>query len=74
MTEVFGLPRERLWVTVFGGSPRFEADDEASAVWRDEIGVAPNRILGLASSSGASEVWSIRASLFPGVSWGPSVH
>jgi alanyl-tRNA synthetase len=47
MTEVFGLPRERLWVTVFGGSPQFEADDEALAVWRDEIGVAPNRILGL---------------------------
>ncbi len=47
MTDVFGLPRERVWVTVFGGSPRFEADEEAFTVWRDEIGVAADRILRL---------------------------
>ena len=47
LTDVFGLPRERLWVSVFGGSSGFEADEEAFTVWRDEIGVAADRILRL---------------------------
>src|SRR3954452_17550343 len=37
-TEVLGLDIARLWVTVH------ETDDEAEAIWRDEIGVAPERI------------------------------
>lgn len=37
LTEVVGLPPERLWVTVF------EDDDEAAAIWLDEIGVDPQR-------------------------------
>src|SRR4051812_1649159 len=37
-TEVLGLDIARLWVTVH------ESDDEAEAIWRDEIGVAPERI------------------------------
>ncbi len=37
LTERFGLPAERLWVTVF------ENDDEAAAIWLDEIGVSPER-------------------------------
>src|SRR6478672_5147254 len=37
-TEVLGLDIGRLWVTVH------ETDDEAEAIWRDEIGVAPERI------------------------------
>jgi alanyl-tRNA synthetase len=37
LTEEIGLPRERLWVTVF------EDDDEAAAIWLDEIGVSPER-------------------------------
>ena len=37
-TEVFGLPRERLVVSVF------ESDDEAYAIWRDRIGVLEARI------------------------------
>ncbi|OIP70971.1 MAG: alanine--tRNA ligase [Oscillatoriales cyanobacterium CG2_30_40_61] len=37
-TKVFELPPERLVVSVF------EEDDEAFAIWRDEIGVAPQRI------------------------------
>ncbi len=37
-TEVFGLPPERLVVSVF------EEDDEAFAIWRDEIGIPAQRI------------------------------
>jgi alanyl-tRNA synthetase len=37
-TEVFGLPPERLVVSVF------EDDDEAYAIWRDKIGVPETRI------------------------------
>ena len=38
LTEVLGLPKERLWVTVH------ISDDEAAAIWVDEIGVDPNRL------------------------------
>ncbi|GER22184.1 alanine--tRNA ligase [Zafaria cholistanensis] len=34
----FGLPQERLWVTVY------HEDDEALAIWRDKIGVPAERI------------------------------
>ena len=37
-TKVFGLPPERLVVSVF------EDDDEAFAMWRDEIGIPAHRI------------------------------
>ncbi|MDR9405910.1 MAG: alanine--tRNA ligase [Spiribacter sp.] len=37
LTVVLELPAERLWVTVF------EDDDEAAAIWLDEIGVDPDR-------------------------------
>lgn len=37
-TEVFGLPPERLVVSVF------RDDDEAFAIWRDKIGIPANRI------------------------------
>ncbi|MBD2019814.1 alanine--tRNA ligase [Leptolyngbya sp. FACHB-36] len=37
-TKVFGLPPERLVVSVF------EDDDEAFALWRDEIGIPAHRI------------------------------
>ncbi len=39
VTEGYGLDPERLWVTVF------ETDDEAAAIWRDEVGVPANRII-----------------------------
>ncbi len=47
ITGVWGVPEDRLWVTVFGGTDRLAADDEAFAIWRDRIGVAPERILRL---------------------------
>ena len=37
LTEKCGLPPEKLWVTVF------RDDDEAAALWLDEIGVDPDR-------------------------------
>jgi alanyl-tRNA synthetase len=37
-TQVFGLPPERLVVSVF------REDEEAYAIWRDKIGVSPQRI------------------------------
>ncbi|MCK5809159.1 alanine--tRNA ligase, partial [bacterium] len=41
LTEVYKLPKERLYVTVF------ETDDEALAIWRDKIGVPEERIFRL---------------------------
>jgi alanyl-tRNA synthetase len=38
VTEGFGLDPEQLWVTVH------LSDDQAEEIWRDEIGVAPDRI------------------------------
>ncbi|HEV2426726.1 MAG TPA: alanine--tRNA ligase, partial [Acidimicrobiales bacterium] len=38
VTEGFGLDPERLWVTVH------VSDDEAAELWRDAVGVAPERI------------------------------
>jgi len=37
-TEVLGIPAERIYVSVF------EEDDEAFALWRDQVGVPPERI------------------------------
>ncbi len=47
ITSVYGLDQDRIWVTVFGGSPAAEADDEAYRLWRDGIGVGEDRILRL---------------------------
>ncbi|MCD5407796.1 alanine--tRNA ligase [Candidatus Bipolaricaulota bacterium] len=41
LTEVLELPKERLWVSVY------EEDDEAYAIWRDVIGIPPERIVRL---------------------------
>ena len=38
LTGEFGLPAERLWVTVF------EEDDEAESIWVDQIGVPTERV------------------------------
>ncbi|MDR5867315.1 alanine--tRNA ligase [Halomonas koreensis] len=37
LTEVLGLPKDKLWVTVH------VSDDEAERIWKDEIGVDPER-------------------------------
>ncbi|MHB1912861.1 MAG: alanine--tRNA ligase, partial [Acidimicrobiales bacterium] len=38
VTEALGLDGERVWVSVY------EQDDEAEAIWRDAIGVPPERV------------------------------
>jgi len=40
-TSVLGMPAERIWVTIY------PTDDEARAVWRDEVGVPEARIVSL---------------------------
>ena len=37
LTETLGLPKERLWITVH------HSDDEAEKIWKEEIGVDPER-------------------------------
>ena len=39
LTAEMGLPKEKLWVTVF------REDDEAHALWRDEIGIPEERLV-----------------------------
>ena len=39
VTEGFGIDPDLLWVTVY------ETDDEAADIWRDEVKVAPDRVL-----------------------------
>ncbi len=39
LTEKLGLPAEKLWVTVF------EEDDEAEAIWINDIGVPADRVI-----------------------------
>jgi alanyl-tRNA synthetase len=38
VTDVFGLDPDRLWVTVH------ETDDEAESIWRDIVGLSPERV------------------------------
>ena len=47
VTRVWGVPEDRLWVTVFGGTEAVPADEEAYAIWRDRAKVRPERILRL---------------------------
>ncbi|KGI77603.1 alanine--tRNA ligase [Oleiagrimonas soli] len=47
LTKGFGLPGERLTVTVY------ETDDEAYGIWKDEIGVPAERIIRIGDNKGA---------------------
>ena len=47
LTGVLKLDRERLWVTVY------HTDDEAHAIWKDDIGVAEHRIIRIGDNKGA---------------------
>ena len=46
LTEVMGLPADRLWVTVY------QDDDEAASIWLDEIGVDPARFARIGDKPG----------------------
>ena len=45
LTEVLELPKERLWVTVFGGNESVAADEESESLWRELTDIAPERVL-----------------------------
>jgi alanyl-tRNA synthetase len=47
LTKKWGLPKERLWVTVFGGDAKdgLPADDEAERVWREETDIDAAHVL-----------------------------
>jgi len=47
LTNVFGLSPDRLWVTVY------HTDDEAHAIWKDVVGVPPERIVRIGDNKGA---------------------
>ncbi len=52
LTKVYGLPEERLLITVFGGAEGLPADDEARAIWRKVTGLGDDRILGIPGMPG----------------------
>jgi len=41
ITERYGIDADRLWISIF------EEDDEAREIWRDQVGVSADRIVGL---------------------------
>ena len=47
LTDVFKLPKEKLWVTVYA------EDDEAYDIWTKEIGVPPERVIRIGDNKGA---------------------
>ena len=47
LTVVYGLPKEKLTVTVY------QEDDEAYNIWKDEIGVPAERIIRIGDNKGA---------------------
>jgi len=46
LTKVFGLPEEKLWVTVY------HEDDEAYGIWHEQIGVPKERIIRIGDIDG----------------------
>lgn len=46
LSDLFGIDRNRVWVSVFGGDDKVSADDEAVALWRAH-GFADERIVRL---------------------------
>ena len=50
ITGTLGIPKERLWVTVF------KEDDEAARIWTEEIGIDPTRCTRLGEQS---NFWSM---------------
>ena len=47
LTGVYGLPKEKLWVTVY------QEDDEAYDIWSKEVGVPTERIIRIGDNKGA---------------------
>ncbi len=49
LTETLQLPKEKLWATVY------EDDDEAAAIWLDEIGIDPDRFTRIGDKPGGKQ-------------------
>jgi alanyl-tRNA synthetase len=49
VTEVYGIPKEKLWTTVY------HEDDEAFDIWTREIGVAPERCIRIGDKPGGKK-------------------
>jgi alanyl-tRNA synthetase len=47
LTEVYGLPKEKLWATVY------QTDDEAYDIWTKVIGLPPERVVRIGDNKGA---------------------
>lgn len=47
LTQVFGLPAEKLWITVYAD------DDEAYRIWTEEVGVPAARVIRIGDNKGA---------------------
>lgn len=47
LTEVYKLPKDKLWVTVYA------EDDEAYAIWTQEMGVPAERVIRIGDNKGA---------------------
>ena len=47
LTEVYKLPKDKLWATIY------QEDDEAYAIWTDEIGLPPERVVRIGDNKGA---------------------
>jgi len=47
LTEVWKLPKERLWVTVFAGDEKdgLPADEEAERIWQERTDIDPSHVL-----------------------------
>lgn len=56
LTKVYGVPTDKLVVTIFQGAEGFPADDEAAALWRKVTGFGDDRILRLGM---ADNFWSM---------------
>ncbi|MCL2723651.1 MAG: alanine--tRNA ligase [Polyangiaceae bacterium] len=52
VTKEWGIPKERLVVTVFGGAEGIPADDEAHAIWRKVTGLSDDRIIRIPGTPG----------------------
>ncbi len=46
LTETIGIPVDRLWVTVYA------TDDDAHAIWVNEVGLAPERVIRIGDKPG----------------------
>jgi len=58
LTKVWGLPTDRLWVTVFEGDAGdgLAADEDAERIWIEKAGVSPDRVL---RASRADNFWEM---------------